>query len=157
MTNSLTVLLMTSRHGRHRKYRSYFFVVQLLPLKHICLRSRYSVTVVVYLLISRSLPSNGSTCQILWCASITNTMKTVLYFVLFLFSVRNLTTISLAIIYSNEWWNDRWIINWKGFGRKRPCTYRSTVPAFAWRCYGNPRKSCEPMSPLRFERRTSGF
>jgi hypothetical protein len=38
-------------------------VGQLLPSKHVCFRSRYSVTAVVYLLISRSLPSNGSTCN----------------------------------------------------------------------------------------------
>jgi hypothetical protein len=38
---------------------------QLLPLKHACLRSRYSVTAVLYFYISRSLPSNGSTCHIM--------------------------------------------------------------------------------------------
>jgi hypothetical protein len=37
-------------------------VVQLLPWEQICLRSCYSVTAVVYLLISQSLPNNGSTC-----------------------------------------------------------------------------------------------
>jgi hypothetical protein len=36
------------------------FVVQLLLWEHVCLRSRYSVRAVVYLLISRSLTSNGS-------------------------------------------------------------------------------------------------
>jgi hypothetical protein len=35
----------------------------LLPCKHACLRSPYSVTTVVYLLILRSLPSNGSECH----------------------------------------------------------------------------------------------
>jgi hypothetical protein len=37
-------------------------VVHLLPWEHVYLRSRYSVTAFAYLLISRSLPSNGSTC-----------------------------------------------------------------------------------------------
>jgi hypothetical protein len=40
--------------------------IQLLPWKHACLQSCYLVTAVVYLLISRSLPSNGSTCQIIF-------------------------------------------------------------------------------------------
>jgi hypothetical protein len=34
-------------------------------VKHASLRSRYLVTAVVFLLISRSLPSNGSTCHIM--------------------------------------------------------------------------------------------
>jgi hypothetical protein len=38
-------------------------VVQLLPWEHVCLRSCYSVTAVVYLLISWSLPSSGSECH----------------------------------------------------------------------------------------------
>jgi hypothetical protein len=37
-------------------------VVQSFPLEHVCLRSRYSVTALVYMLMSRSLSSNGSTC-----------------------------------------------------------------------------------------------
>jgi hypothetical protein len=37
-------------------------VVQMLALEHVCLRSHYSLTAFVYLLISRSLPSNGCTC-----------------------------------------------------------------------------------------------
>jgi hypothetical protein len=35
---------------------------QLLPCRHACLRSRYSVTAVVFLFISRSFPSKVSTC-----------------------------------------------------------------------------------------------
>jgi hypothetical protein len=58
--NSKRVPLITSRHEPHRKQRSSL-AVQLFPLEHICLRSRYSVTAVVYLLITRTLPSNGST------------------------------------------------------------------------------------------------
>jgi hypothetical protein len=38
-----------------------FVVVELLQLEHVCLRSRYSVTAVVYLLTSLSLPYNGFT------------------------------------------------------------------------------------------------
>jgi hypothetical protein len=37
-------------------------VVQLLPWEHVCLQSRYSLTALVYLFISRSFPSNGSSC-----------------------------------------------------------------------------------------------
>jgi hypothetical protein len=40
---------MISRHGPRRKYSS-FLVVQLLPWEHVCLRSHYLVTAVVYLL-----------------------------------------------------------------------------------------------------------
>jgi hypothetical protein len=36
-------------------------VVQLFPFEHVCLRSRYSVTSLVYLFILQS-SSNGSTC-----------------------------------------------------------------------------------------------
>jgi hypothetical protein len=36
---------------------------ELLPCKHVCLRSRYSVTAAVRLLISPSLLNNGSTCH----------------------------------------------------------------------------------------------
>jgi hypothetical protein len=35
----------------------------LLPWEHVCLRSSHSVTAVIYLLVSRSLPSNGSICH----------------------------------------------------------------------------------------------
>jgi hypothetical protein len=56
------VLLVTSRRGQHRKHR-FIISVHLLPWKHACLRSRYLATAVVYLLLSWSLPSNGSTCH----------------------------------------------------------------------------------------------
>jgi hypothetical protein len=36
---------------------------QLLTCKHACLRSLYSVTAIVFMLTSRLLPSNGSTCH----------------------------------------------------------------------------------------------
>jgi hypothetical protein len=45
-----------------RTEKSFFVVVQL-PWKHACLWSRYSVTAVVYLFISRSLSNNGSRCH----------------------------------------------------------------------------------------------
>jgi hypothetical protein len=38
-------------------------IVQLLPWEHVCFQSRYSVTYVVYLLISQSLPSKWSICH----------------------------------------------------------------------------------------------
>jgi hypothetical protein len=40
-------------------------VVQSFPWKHVRFRNRYSATALVYLLISLSLPSNGSTCYII--------------------------------------------------------------------------------------------
>jgi hypothetical protein len=43
---TLTNLLITSRHGPHRKHRS-IIAVQLLPWKHACLPSSYLATVVV--------------------------------------------------------------------------------------------------------------
>jgi hypothetical protein len=38
--------------------------VKLLPWKYACFLSRYLATAIIYLLISLSLPSNGSTCRI---------------------------------------------------------------------------------------------
>jgi hypothetical protein len=48
-------------HGSRRKHRSSV-AVQLFPLEHACLRSRYFVTDVAETLISRSSPVNVSTC-----------------------------------------------------------------------------------------------
>jgi hypothetical protein len=31
------------------------------------------------------------------------------------------------------WYDDRWIMNWKGFGRKRSWPNGVTIPAFLWR------------------------
>jgi hypothetical protein len=45
-----------------QKIRYLTVVVLLLPWQHVCLRSRYSATALVYLLISWSLHSKGSTC-----------------------------------------------------------------------------------------------
>jgi hypothetical protein len=69
--SQLTVLVI-SRHGPHRKHRSSV-ALQLFPWEHICLRSRYSETALVYLLISRSLPNNESTCNyyMQYCLQIT--------------------------------------------------------------------------------------
>jgi hypothetical protein len=58
--SSQLVLLITSRNGQHRKHRSSLAVSN--PCRA-CLRSRYSLTAVVYLLISWSLPSSGSACH----------------------------------------------------------------------------------------------
>jgi hypothetical protein len=59
--NSKLLQLIIPVHGPRRKHRC-FVDVQFFPWEHVRLRSRYSVTAAVYLLISRSLPSNGSTC-----------------------------------------------------------------------------------------------
>jgi hypothetical protein len=56
-----TLLIITSRQGSRRKRRSSV-VLQSFSWEHICLPNRYSATSPVYLLISRSLPSNGCTC-----------------------------------------------------------------------------------------------
>jgi hypothetical protein len=64
-----SLLLVTTQHGRHTKHRFPLLfhptvAEQLLSLwKHICLRSRYLATFVVYFLISRPLLSNGPTCH----------------------------------------------------------------------------------------------
>jgi hypothetical protein len=57
-----TKLSCLYRHGPHRKHHSSVSV-QLLPWKHTCLRSHYLPATVVWLLISRSFSSNGSTCH----------------------------------------------------------------------------------------------
>lgn len=43
-------------------------VVQLLPWENVFLRVRYSESGVVYLLLSRPLPSNASKCLVFWAA-----------------------------------------------------------------------------------------
>jgi hypothetical protein len=58
----VTGLLITPQHVPRVKHCSSV-AVKLLPWNHICLRSRYIATAVLVLLISRSLPSNGSTCH----------------------------------------------------------------------------------------------
>jgi hypothetical protein len=57
-------MLITSRHGLRTKHRCSYCCIQLLLWKHACLRNRYLVTVVLYLIISRSLPSNDYTYHI---------------------------------------------------------------------------------------------
>jgi hypothetical protein len=54
-----TVLLITFRQGPHRKHRSSVAVSNCCRAKHVCSWSCYSVTAVVFLLISWPLPSNG--------------------------------------------------------------------------------------------------
>jgi hypothetical protein len=49
--------------SRTAQKTSILIVVQLLPWDHVCLQNRYSVRAVVYLHISRSLPSNESACH----------------------------------------------------------------------------------------------
>jgi hypothetical protein len=46
-----------------------------LPCKRACLRSRYSITAVVFLLISQSLPSNGSTCHNMQCDTVLSSSR----------------------------------------------------------------------------------
>jgi hypothetical protein len=61
LTNWLT-LLTTSQHGPRRKH-STPLAVQFMQWKHACLRNRYLATAVFWLITSRSLPRNGSTCH----------------------------------------------------------------------------------------------
>jgi hypothetical protein len=56
-----TVLVITTQQWLHRIHHSSA-AVQLFPWEHICLRRCHSLTTLVYLLISWSLPSNRSTC-----------------------------------------------------------------------------------------------
>jgi hypothetical protein len=57
---TLTVLLKTPRHIQLRKYRP-LLLIPIVACKHVCLWSRYTETAAIWLLISRSLLSNGST------------------------------------------------------------------------------------------------
>jgi hypothetical protein len=65
LTLSVSVLLLAFRQGTPQKTPFLCCCFQLLPCTYVyaCQRSYYSVTTVVYLLISRSLPRNGSICQ----------------------------------------------------------------------------------------------
>jgi hypothetical protein len=38
-----------------------------------------------------------------------------------------LTTLQVARPCSVEWWNNEWVMNWKGLGNKRPCNNLGTV------------------------------
>jgi hypothetical protein len=60
--NFLTALPVTSRHPPHIKRRSSVAVSNCC--RGYTFANRYLVATVVYLLISRSLPSNGSTCHV---------------------------------------------------------------------------------------------
>jgi hypothetical protein len=62
--SELTVLLIMYRHRQHRKHCSSFSVFCCC---HANMQSRYSVMAVVYLLILRSLPSNGSPYHNIYC------------------------------------------------------------------------------------------
>jgi hypothetical protein len=57
--NCILFPLITPRHGPRNKIPFPFVVVQSLSWENVCLRSRYSVTAAVYLLIPRSLSSRG--------------------------------------------------------------------------------------------------
>jgi hypothetical protein len=63
--SSFAYLLITPRRGPDIKHRSSV-AVPFFPWEHVCLRNRYSVTAVVDLLTSRSLPSKGSTLYIIY-------------------------------------------------------------------------------------------
>jgi hypothetical protein len=39
----------------------------------------------------------------------------------------------LSLVYSVEWWDDWWMTNWKGFGRKESWLNSGIIPAFAQR------------------------
>jgi hypothetical protein len=57
------VLFITSCHELGRKRLFYYCCILLLPWIHACLQSHYLAMAAVYLLISWSLPINGSTCH----------------------------------------------------------------------------------------------
>jgi hypothetical protein len=64
--------LSTNSSGHYTSARTAYktlliVVVQSFQWEHVCLRSRYLATALVYLLISRSFSSNGSTCYIILC------------------------------------------------------------------------------------------
>jgi hypothetical protein len=71
--HQLTVLLIASRHGSHRKHRT-IIAVRLLPWKHACLRSRYLAVAVVWMLFRGPCLATGlraTICYVLaWIASL---------------------------------------------------------------------------------------
>jgi hypothetical protein len=54
-----------------------------------------------------------------------------LYVASFVDYLKNL--FSLPRLYSFRWKTDSYMMNWKGFGRKGPCSNRGTISALAWR------------------------
>jgi hypothetical protein len=66
LTNSTPlVLLITYRHVPCRKHSSHYCCIQSFPWTHTRLWSRYLVTAVLQLFVSRSLPSNKPTRHII--------------------------------------------------------------------------------------------
>jgi hypothetical protein len=51
---------------------------------------------------------------------------------------------------SVAWWDDRWMRNLKGFGRKRSWSNRSTILAFAWRYWAAPRHTSVRTADVRY-------
>jgi hypothetical protein len=56
-------------------------------------------------------------------------------------------------MYNVEWKDDRWMMNWKGYGRKRLCPNLRYYLAFAYRNWENQKnpQSTYPVSGTRFE------
>jgi hypothetical protein len=76
---------------------------QSLPSNHACLRSRYSVTAVVYLLVSRSFPSNGFSCHniLFLTANFIRYLNTLIKY-----AYLHVFTESICHLQSNLWWQN---------------------------------------------------
>jgi hypothetical protein len=50
-----------------------------------------------------------------------------------------LTTLSVSTIYSVEWQNGWWMMNWEGLGKERSRPNRDNTTPFVWRDWGKPK------------------
>jgi hypothetical protein len=50
-------------------------------------------------------------------------------------------TLSVSRLYNVEWWDDRWIMNRKGFRRKRSWPNTGTISALPWKNCVKPRNT----------------
>jgi hypothetical protein len=132
------IQVLPSRHGPHRKHRS-FVVGKFLPWKHACLRSRYLAAAVVLSLISRSLPSNGSTCRSILILVLRKRLK--------LFSI---SRSHLREVKGKESWLFRL---WSSGRSVTPCSVEGGYGCFGGRCSLHHRGwSVEGCYPIRSDR-----
>jgi hypothetical protein len=61
-----------------------------------------------------------------------------LFIYLFYFVMGYLTVLAVWTLYSIGWWDSLWMMNSKGFGRKRSWTSQGTILMFSWKGWGQP-------------------
>jgi hypothetical protein len=95
--------------------------------------------ILFYTFLRHITTHNVTTDAAFHCGSVTATSEAQSIVTLF-FLVGYLTIVWVARLCSVEWYHDRWMMNWKGFGRKRSWPNQDTIPAFAWKNWGKSQK-----------------